>query len=804
MLDNVRVGTKLVAGFLAVAAIAAFIGLMGINSAAKLDSLNNEMYTVRVVTLKAVDEVNLELTKMRVALRAMTMAGGDDAWRAEAASFGESQKSVDEGIETLESLLRSDKGKKLLVDIKKNYADFLRASKGVMDVSAKKRVAPDADISAALTHAREPSLNVARDADELQQLISEFAKAGWENSKSTHKSVSTTLIALLIIGVVISIALGLFLSRSISVPLLKTVSMLDELKMGHLSMRLRMDRKDEVGQMAKSMDAFADDLQNVVIDTMKKISEGNLSAKIVLKDHRDEVSMALKDTVESLNVVIDTMKKISMGDLSAKIEPKSNNDEVSIALKETVESLNAVIDTMKKISVGDLSAEIEPNGKNDEVSHALKHTVESLNVVVGTMKKISEGDLSMHIEPHSDKDVISSALEATVETLRQLIIDDGGRVLEAAANKDLSQRLTSVYMGEFARMKNNINTVMDSLGDAMNQVTEAVAQVANASGEISNGSQSLAEGSNEQASSLEEVSSSLEEMSSITKQNADNSGQAMILASEASAAAKDGDVTIKRMANAINLIKQSADNTAKIVKSIDEIAFQTNLLALNAAVEAARAGEVGKGFAVVAEEVRNLAMHSADAAQNTADMIEESVKNANEGVKITEEVAVSLGKIVNRTSKVGDLIAEIAAASKEQAQGIEQVNIAVAQLNHVTQSNAANSEESASAAEELSSQAAELANMVNEFQLCEDSAPSRPSRIEYDDRRRFQRPGQNDRRATPRPKQQQRPVHAASSATHHDKTEKYKAADKPGFTKSMKALKAEEIIPLDNEELNEF
>ncbi len=807
MLDNVKVGTKLIAGFLVVAAIAAFIGFMGINSAGKMDKLNDEMYTVRVATLKAVDAINLDLAKMRVAIRALTMAGSEEAWRAEAASFNESQKLVDDGIETLDRLLRTDKGKKLLGDIKKNYAEFLRASKGVMDVSAKKRMIPDESVSAALANAREPSLNVAKDADELQQLISDFAKAGWEESKKTHGGVFATLVTMLIIGAVISIALGLFLSRSINIPLLKTVNMLDELKMGHLSMRLKMDRKDEVGQMAKSMDAFADDLQNVVIDTMKKISEGDLSAKIVLKDHRDEVSAALKDTVESLKAVIGTMKKISAGDLSDKIEPKSANDEVSTALKETVESLNGVIDIMGMISHGDLSAEIEPNGKSDEVSHALKRTVESLNVVVGTMKKISEGDLSIAIEPYSDKDVISSALEATVETLRQLIIEDGGKVLQAAADKDLSRRLTSVYMGEFARMKDNINTVMDSLSSALNQVTDAVSQVANASGEISNGSQSLAEGSNEQASSLEEVSSSLEEMSSITKQNAENSGQAMILAGEASAAAKEGDVTIKRMANAINLIKQSADNTAKIIKSIDDIAFQTNLLAINAAVEAARAGEVGKGFAVVAEEVRNLAMRSSDAAQNTADLIEESVKSAGEGVRITEEVAVSLGKIVNRTGKVGDLIAEIAAASKEQAQGIEQVNIAVAQLNHVTQNNAANSEESASAAEELSSQAAELANMVSEFQLGADGAPPRPARTEYDDRRRAPRPagtGQGDRRATPRPKQRPAAPAAFHTPAPHDKAEKHKAADGPGTAKPTKAVKAAEVIPLDEDEMVEF
>jgi len=203
----------------------------------------------------------------------------------------------------------------------------------------------------------------------------------------------------------------------------------------------------------------------------------------------------------------------------------------------------------------------------------------------------------------------------------------------------------------------------------------------------------------------------------MTKQNAETSNQASVLASEARAAANDGEASMKRMADAIRQIKESADNTAKIINSIDDIASQTNLLALNASVEAARAGDAGKGFAVVAEEVRNLAMRSADAAKSTEDMIAESVKKADGGVKITEEVAKSLEQIVDRISKVGDLIAEIAAASKEQAQGIEQVNTAVANMNQVTQSNAASAEVSASAAEELKSQAAELANMVNAFKI---------------------------------------------------------------------------------------
>jgi len=169
------------------------------------------------------------------------------------------------------------------------------------------------------------------------------------------------------------------------------------------------------------------------------------------------------------------------------------------------------------------------------------------------------------------------------------------------------------------------------------------------------------------------------------------------------------------MSSAINDIQKSATETAKIIKVIDEIAFQTNLLALNAAVEAARAGEAGKGFAVVAEEVRNLAMRSAEAAKNTAAMIEESVNNSKNGVAIAVEVGKNLEEITTAATKVNALVGEIAAASKEQAQGIEQVNTAVAQMDKVTQANAAAAEESAAAAEELSSQAMQLDDMVKQL-----------------------------------------------------------------------------------------
>lgn len=256
-----------------------------------------------------------------------------------------------------------------------------------------------------------------------------------------------------------------------------------------------------------------------------------------------------------------------------------------------------------------------------------------------------------------------------------------------------------------------------NLNRLIRRLSQGAEQVSEASGQVSSSSQELAEGSTEQASSVEETSASLEEMDSMTKQNRDGAKRANQMAEEAMAAAETGDSRMEQMKAAMNEVSDSADETSKIIKTIDEIAFQTNLLALNAAVEAARAGEAGQGFAVVADEVRNLAQRAAEAAKDTAELIEGSKTNTEKSVGIVKEVGDSLEEITEHSKKVNELVQEITVSSDEQSEGIEQINVAMAQVDEVTQGVASNAEESAAAAEELNSQAETLMISVEELQV---------------------------------------------------------------------------------------
>jgi methyl-accepting chemotaxis protein len=349
------------------------------------------------------------------------------------------------------------------------------------------------------------------------------------------------------------------------------------------------------------------------------------------------------------------------------------------------------------------------------------------NNIAGYIKTYGDAGLQYHngmLAQETADTEMATAATAIVETINRLQTSMKEKMQAMTVRTNilmLTMAVSGIVLGIVLAIVITMS-IVKPINRIIAGLTEGSEQVSSASTQVSAASQSLAEGASEQAAGLEETSSSLEEMASMAKRNSENAQQANSLASDARKAADRGSESMNQMTHAIQQIQKSSNDTAKIIKVIDEIAFQTNLLALNAAVEAARAGEAGKGFAVVAEEVRNLAMRSAEAAKNTSAMIEESVNNSKSGVDISSQVAKELDEIVTSIGKTTELVGEIAAASAEQSQGVEQVNVAVSQMDKVTQQNAANAEESASASEELNAQAESMNEIVGQLVILVEGA----------------------------------------------------------------------------------
>ena len=368
-----------------------------------------------------------------------------------------------------------------------------------------------------------------------------------------------------------------------------------------------------------------------------------------------------------------------------------------------------------------------------EAANKFKASIDAINTLVDVKMKVAQNKYDEANKIYADSRVqltgiiiggvvIGLFIGWAVARMIASGLSQVNAIAQKAANGDLSDRVHLQSKDELGMMGQAFNSMLDGIAKVVSQVRMASENISSASTQISTGTQDLSQRTSEQASSLEETSSAMEEMTATVKQNADNAKQANQLGIAARDVAEQGGTVVARAVTSMDEINKSSKKIADIITVIDEIAFQTNLLALNAAVEAARAGEHGRGFAVVASEVRNLAQRSATAAKEIKSLINESVQKVSDGSELVNQSGKTLEEIVSSVKRVTDILAEISAASQEQATGIDQVNKAIMQMDEVTQQNAALVEESAAASEGMQQQSAELLQTVGFFKLGDHTA----------------------------------------------------------------------------------
>jgi len=512
-----------------------------------------------------------------------------------------------------------------------------------------------------------------------------------------------SLLQLLVLGgvaLLVGIAASVMIGRSLTGPLARAVQLAQRLSKGELDQSFHLGGRDELTQLGEAMGSVRQSVQAAI------------GAQLQMAEQHEAGAIGYRMDASAFP-----------GDFGRMVQATNSLVESHVQ----VELLMAEV--MQRYAIGDLSRDLPQypgeKGAFTRTLAAVKQSLMAISAQIDTLARAAgAGDFSVR----GDAEAFQFQYRAMVEHLNAMMassqasIADVSDVLRAISHGNLTARMDGDYEGVFARMRDDANTTTTQLTGIVRGIQVAADSINNAAQELAAGNSDLSRRTEQQAANLEEAAASMEELTSTVRQNADLARQADSEAHTAGAAVRETEQAMAQMATVMGEIDQSSARISEISTVIDGIAFQTNILALNAAVEAARAGEQGRGFAVVASEVRTLAQRAGVAAKEIKELIEDAAAKVQSGLAVTVQSEAAIARLAHASSRTNQLMSDIAAASKEQAAGIEQVNQVVVQMDQVTQQNAALVEEATAASRALEEQANALATSVSVFQIEQDGA----------------------------------------------------------------------------------
>jgi methyl-accepting chemotaxis protein len=705
--NNLRLSGKLMVAFAAVLVVTLAVGGLSIVRLSDVSAKSAGIAHNDLPRMDKLGTIDALASNIRIAqLRHVIADSPEDAANAKAdlAERLSHREALAKELDALEATPEEQQLWNQYKDLWRNYMG--RAEKAAQMVESGLASSAEADFTTGETKRTFDELSQV--LEKLSALSREQATAATQDAQRAYETGRTMIVTMIALAVALGMIIAFYVARAISGPVSATIQVFDRISAGHLDNVIATDRQDEIGDLLAKLSNMQQTLRTQI---EKERAAAATNSRI--KQALDSVSVNVM-VADATNNIIYT------------------NDAVESMFRVAENDLRKEIPSFSASKV--LGSNIDIFHKNPSHQHNLLASLRSAH-----RARIVVGGRTFAF-------VATPVFDDRNERIGT-VVEWNDRTLETGIEKELQQMIADVLAGNlsaridmngktgfFEILAKGVNELTASMAEVVSRVKEAATEVHRGAEEISAGNANLSQRTEQQSSSLEETASSMEEMTSTVKQNADNAAQANQLASAARDQAERGGSVVGKAVQAMTEINESSKRIADIIGVIDEIAFQTNLLALNAAVEAARAGEQGRGFAVVASEVRSLAGRSATAAKEIKDLIQDSVKKVEDGSVLVTQSGQTLEQIMSSVKKVSDIVAEIAAASREQSSGIEQVNKAVMQMDEMTQQNAALVEQATAASQSMAGQARELNELMARYRLSERdtviaAAPS-PARTE--------------------------------------------------------------------------